>query len=412
MGATLGTLKKIGKLVKDAWLIVGISILLFCLLELGLSLVFAAKDWFGGPKAGPLTPDSRVIADAYADASWVKHYYEEFWRSYTSQWHSYVYWRRTPYRGEQINNDSNGIRLTTLPGPKPPEARKTVKIFMFGGSAVWGTGARDAFTIPSLLAKELHHNGVASEVVNFGQAGYVSTQGVITLLLRLRANEIPDLVIFYDGVNDSFSAYQQQAAGHPQNESNRVREFNLSKPERWKQRRDMVLQDMTQNLSTMRLVRAVLKRAGGGSKTESAADLSGGEKPASDNESLVQGVVDAYKGNIELVKALSAQYRFKYLFYWQPTIFQKAHLTQYESAQRDEMRAVGQAFKPFVQKTYDVVQQSGLTEKDEYYFHDLSLAFADISEPIYLDWCHLGESGNEVIAKHMAKDVMAVLAAD
>ena len=42
----------------------------------------------------------------------------------------------------------------------------------------------------------------------------------------------PDLVVFYDGVNDTFSGYQSQVAGHTQNEFNRRREFNLTHPRR------------------------------------------------------------------------------------------------------------------------------------------------------------------------------------
>ena len=55
---------------------------------------------------------------------------------------------------------------------------------------------------------------------------------IITLLLILQKGERPDVVIFYDGVNDTYSAFQQLRAGLPQNEFNREIEFNLSKPEK------------------------------------------------------------------------------------------------------------------------------------------------------------------------------------
>ena len=30
-------------------------------------------------------------------------------------------------------------------------------------------------------------------------------------------------------------------------------------------------------------------------------------------------------------------------------------------------------------------------------------------EPVYVDWSHLGESGNEMIAKRIANDVLGVI---
>lgn len=98
-----------------------------------------------------------------------------------------------------------------------------------------GTNARDTFTIPSLLARAVEGRGINVEIINFGETGYVSTQEVITLLLQLRQGNVPDIVIFYDGVNDTYSAYRNEIAGIPQNEFNRVKEFNLTKSERLKE---------------------------------------------------------------------------------------------------------------------------------------------------------------------------------
>jgi lysophospholipase L1-like esterase len=377
-------------------------VLLFGLLEGGLSLVFLIKDRYTGSDSG--LGDQRIHADTYADSSWVRDYYVEH-HAANAQWKPYVYWRREPFRGEYINVDNDGIRLTTAAKPRPPASGTPVKIFMFGGSTLWGTGARDTYTIPSILQKELQDRGAACEVINFAEGGYVSTQEVITLLLQLQRGHVPDVVVFYDGVNDTYSAYQQNVAGWPQNEFNRVREFNLSNPEKTRQRRQMVVQDVASGLATVRLLKGLLRRSGVRSQSVAAPQPS--TSPAWESESLPRDVLTTYLGNIELVKALSEHYRFKYLFYWQPTIFQKTNLTDYERGQRDEVRG----FEPFFQKTYDVVRQSGIAEKKEHSFHDLSLIFADMREPVYVDWHHLGESGNAIIARRMAKDVQAILSA-
>lgn len=403
MEAPMLKLSKIGKLVKDAWHMVGITILLFCLIEGSLSLAFLIKDRFLGSDLSTIDP--RVAADTYSDPSWAGNYYEEFRRANIVQWRSYVYWRRKPFFGSYINIDSDGIRQTTVTEPQGSSA--SMKVFMFGGSTMWGTGVGDASTIPSILAKELQNQGVVSNIINFGEVGYVSTQEVITLMLQLQKGHIPDLVIFYDGLNDTYSAYQQHIAGLPQNEFNRVKDFNLSKPYGFKQRREMIFQDVATRLSTIRFLKYFPQRLGLRSKPGLAVNPAALGNSDADSQALAQAVISTYTSNVELVKALSEHYHFKYLFYWQPTIFQKVNLTKYERAQRD----VIQPMEQFFQKTHSLIQQSGLVASSEESFHDLSLLFSDIQQPIYVDCYHLGESGNKLIAQRMAKDVLSVIPA-
>ncbi len=110
---------------KDAWLIVGVTILLLCLLEGTLSLAFFIKDRF---RASDLSAaECWVKADTYSDPSWVSDYYEEFRRSLAVQWRPYVYWRRKPYHGKHINIDTNGIRLTALTQPVQEASRVRVE---------------------------------------------------------------------------------------------------------------------------------------------------------------------------------------------------------------------------------------------------------------------------------------------
>ena len=98
---------------------------------------------------------------------------------------------------------------------------------MFGGSTMWGVGARDEGTIPSLLARDLTDRGINGRVKNFGEIGYVSSQQVIALMRELENGVRPEIVIFYDGINDTTSAVLERAAGIPVNEVNRRVEFNV-----------------------------------------------------------------------------------------------------------------------------------------------------------------------------------------
>ena len=96
----------------------------------------------------------------------------------------------------------------TLPGSRRTvgnsSSEDALDIWVFGGSAVWGVGAPDHETIPSHMAALLNGTlGIESNVRNLGRRGYVSTQEVIYLMRELQAGRRPDIVVFYNGVNDA-----------------------------------------------------------------------------------------------------------------------------------------------------------------------------------------------------------------
>ncbi len=102
-----------------------------------------------------------------------------------------------------------------------------MRIFAFGGSAIWGEGVRDDYTIPSWLQRFLDQTAYRTQITNFGQEGYVSTQEMIVLFEQLQKGNIPDIVIFYDGFNDAGSAMGNGVAGSSYDERNRRTEFRV-----------------------------------------------------------------------------------------------------------------------------------------------------------------------------------------
>ncbi len=59
--------------------------------------------------------------------------------------------------------------------------------------------------------------------------------------------------------------------------------------------------------------------------------------------------------------------------------------------------------------TYDLMNSEGETVLANSSFHDLSEIFLKTKEPIYIDWMHLGEQGNAVIAQRMADDTSRLI---
>ena len=105
-------------------------------------------------------------------------------------------------------------------------------MFFFGGSTTWGFANRDSTTRPALVARRLAGLGYDPEVTNFAQQGWVSMQGFLTLVQELRAGNVPDVVIFWDGENDVPSAWRNGRPGLPYREPEREEDYAFASSKR------------------------------------------------------------------------------------------------------------------------------------------------------------------------------------
>ena len=371
--------------IRYVWSIASITLLLLICIEILSSLILAVVLTIENSGY-----DRRVNANAYIeqDKLWLEDYYKEFHQQHIS-WEPYVYWRYTPYKGHYINIDEKGLRRTWNTG-----ISRRKRIFVFGGSTVWGTGVRDDFTIPSFISRILSlEKGLNVEVINFGQSGYVTTQEIIALLRLLQNGQIPDLVIFYDGINDSFSAFQSREAGIPQNEFNRYAEFNSG--------RSILLsaRNLIVNSATLRGMKGFMNRLKRKRIIDESMSLS--NNTSNFNKLLYDKVVEVYQANIRYANQIAREFKFKTLFYWQPTVFTKGdNKSSYEKVQELTMFEVRDEFLR-INKIIGKITHSNFT--------DLSNIFKDYKEPLYVDEFHLGEKGNELIARYMVQDIVKLL---
>jgi len=241
---------------------------------------------------------------------------------------------------------------------------------MFGGSTLWGTGSRDRDTIPSIVQQELDGRGIEANVLNFGEAGYVSTQNVIALLEELKRRPKPDLVVFYDGVNDVFSALQAGVAGLPQNEGNRVLEFNSSREA------DKLMKIVSKRLFSVWSFRAH-------------------EPQEPDVGRLSLEAASTYAANLRVVRAIARDFDFHFVSVWQPTIFTKRYPSLSESA------AVG--VRQVAHRSLTALTTASVIEgqRANAGFLDLSGILDEERSSVYLDFCHVSGAGNRVIALAM-----------
>lgn len=374
---------------------VGGSLLLVLLVE-GVGLLVPRRD---------RPPDNLwALSDAYAGRAEVEEMYREWWLAYRSQWKPYVHWQRAPFHGRTIQVDALGVRRTWR-DPRLDDDRQSeraLRIWMFGGSALWGTGARDLYTIPSVVARDLAARGILAEVINLGETGYVSTQEVVALFRRLQRHERPDAVVFYDGANDIASVALGQEAGLPLNSHNRVEEFNLLQPERYDDLSRAYWRRWWQRRGMVRLAEW-LRRFG-----KTAGDDSQVSPPKEVPPQLhanVESAVALYQENLRLVRQLAEANGFEVLFFWQPVIFDKSPLSLSEEARRREVAIFAPAFE--IAKELRRSASPLTTAQD---FTDLSHILSSEGESFFLDWCHVSEEANAILGAAMADRIARRLA--
>ena len=286
------------------WLIIGISLAILLLMETCVRVKNAA---------GSTPPVSR---SPQASAPWFSEFTREYDATRPQRWKSYLYFGRLPsFKGRYVNIDSAGHRVT--PQPATP-ATPVAKVFFFGGSTMWGTEQRDDHTIAAEAARRLQvlaGPGNRIQVTNFGESGYVTTQELLALMLELRARNIPDVVVFYDGINDVGTTVQYGGAGIPQNESKRVAEFALGRA--------------IDRAGFERGLRKDMKawRALGGESLKQFALFEWVQslkpKPKLQYiaaDSAARSTTRVYTENMRMAESLARTYGFEVIYVWQPNV--------------------------------------------------------------------------------------------
>ncbi|MBU0515783.1 MAG: SGNH/GDSL hydrolase family protein [Proteobacteria bacterium] len=298
----------------------------------------------------------------------------------------YVMWQHRPFAGRAINITADGTRRTWYNSTDA----KAKKVFVFGGSTVWGAYANDRDTFPSQLALLLNKKVGSFKVMNFGQNAFGSTQALILLMLEIRRGNVPDVVIFLSGVNDSFIAtcypavpgsiyplfgfYERLSAGAP-----------------WRE----VLRDVYKNSDAIQL----LVRAGVLRKVlfqEYRPRLGLYNLKLRDKVRLAARM---YRRNVLMAEALAQKFNFKVFFFWQPALYLgnkplapfERYLVQVERTKNDY------AFLAFkhVPLVYREIRRRPPASKN---FFNLSGMFRNHRGLVFGDYVHLLAPGNRLLA--------------
>jgi lysophospholipase L1-like esterase len=346
--------------------------------------------WSLHPATRPADLENQPGSPVYAGVPWAREFWQEesARRTKPTVYVPFRLWSVTSWHSKYINNDESvrGVwRRTMNPASCDPPPRVTV--WMFGGSTMYGTAVPDWATIPSYLSRDLNAGYRGCTVVsNFGVEGYVTDQELILLAEQLKAGGRPDIVIFYDGVNDASLAWAP--TGHPE------AHFSFSSIKARVEGSLSGRLDFLQKSYAVRLTKEVLARL---RPANSVPPLTAKAQPN------VVTTLDNYEANLRLVRALSEAYKFKLYCFWQPMLIYghkpPVPFEQQMIARDTSGASADSAWFLTIAAVYREAQLRAARDRNYVFLAGL---FDSTTEPIYVDEAHLGPRGNELVAQAIA----------
>jgi lysophospholipase L1-like esterase len=362
---------------RDTWLIIGAVILLFLILE--------SACFIGAVIYNPC--DTSAYTPPYKDFKQVKEFWIEHDKAIFEKDLIYVpyhLWRRPQFSGKWTNINANGDRVTYYNADENTEGVK--KIFMFGGSTLWGTGLPDWETIPSYVSKFLNEDNPRYIIYNYGETGFVDSQGLNRLISEIKKGNIPDLAIFYSGANDACNgAYFLFALKTPSYHSYMDRFEKVFT-------RDKITK-FIETLKTTYTYKAiifvknrVLPRFEYTIKQE-------------DRDEAIRKTVRYWASNYKIASAIGKEYGFEVITFLQPALLSDQKTMQdYEKRFLEEHFILSKSIKGTYKGIREVIKKESLSG-----VYDISDLFEKIDEPIYIDWVHVGPLGSQYIARKMVE---------
>ncbi|MBN2139910.1 MAG: SGNH/GDSL hydrolase family protein [Desulfovibrionaceae bacterium] len=248
--------------------------------------------------------------------------FERYWSELVLQgididYDPFCEFRHREMKGEFWNVSAHGFRLVANQGPWPLDP-ECFNIFVFGGSTTYHIGP-DWTSVASRMQEFLDGKTERpARVYNFGRCSFYSAQEKILFQRLLSEGHVPDLVLFFDGLNDSVCVGGQTATAELYTEllrerSSQQREFSeyaTRARTRWIRLKLFVL-----SLPLMTVLERLLE-VFSGSKLDDDPPVFPGYRKPSDQD--VRRVVGRFTANHRQIELLSRQYGVKSVVVLQP----------------------------------------------------------------------------------------------
>jgi len=323
-------------------------------------------------------PENLLKLPYYQDKDWA----EEFWDTPQppARFHPYSLWHTETNEDKYRNFDEQGFRIT----PNVQCDEGAYHIYMFGGSTTWGDGTPDWGTIPAYLQNMFNDTDQMICMHNMGQRAFHATQEVVELTNQLQLGVRPDMVIFYDGINEIGNMIEM---GEPWLPSSILRRLL------WEDVDPFV--KLVSATNTYTFLIKYFKSPYAKPPVTRYSD----EKA----EQLMQQTIDIYINNYHIVEALSKQFDFEFKFFWQPTIAYKKPLTEDEQSILEMYvpRMGPLYFEDNMEVILSIHQRMEEMADDFDHLVYIGDAYEQHSGQLYFDIWHVTPEGNEIVAREI-----------
>ncbi len=321
--------------------------------------------------------DKRAYYPTYANKKFSLQLFNEL-NKLTTSYRSFIGWR---------SNNLN-LKYTNISGTYRVRKSKGESInnsvWFFGGSTMWGDGASDSQTIPS------HFYSLTNiPVYNFGDSSWNSRQSVNQLINAIGDDHKPDLVIFYDGVNDIAHQCRSEIKLVPAHSREKQIQNSLKRP------------PIQKRISKF-IVNPYIVLAKKFNIQLPAFNIQLPEFNCDINKEKARLIASHLINNWYTAYALSKSKDFEFYGILQPTLFTTKTNSEYFSSLEEK--------KNFqIANQYNIVYSLILKEIEKRCESDKEFCstlidgtnWLDGTNNIFIDFCHVNSLGNEVIAQRL-----------
>jgi len=353
-----------------------VAVTLALILVVGLELL---TYWRGVENQHTMGPE--VEAAVVQGTPEEREYWKEQQPAQKVQYEPYVLWRRAPFNGSAISIDADGIRRTLHTHCDA----STFTVWMFGDSVMWGWGSPDSETIPSLVAADYEKAGKQVCIVNYGEKGWANTQELFELIQELKhADHRPDVVLFYDGGTEAFTAYENKKVDVHSNYldfKNYLEGWITEKKSGF----SYLSRSNTYHLLENIAAKVAPKKVANDSVSES------------DAETWSRAIMQNYQENMDIIDLLAKQFGFRPIFAWYPNMaVGHKQLTADEAVLSHRLKKRFPGMDLVYRAAYEKCRE--VSRPDLYYLGDL---LDDTTAPLYRGIAHLNATGNQMAADRL-----------
>jgi len=260
-------------------------------------------------------------------------------------------------------NVRDGIRRSWT--PPASSCRRAVRVWIFGGSTLFGLSQRDTHTVASELARVAWAAGVPLRVENYGIPGDSAWQEYLRLQQAVATTtSLPDLVVFYDGFNDVVAPAWTYATG--QDVTGRFRTLS--------------------DQSLMPLLGLLQKEMGEGGTKYTVTPPPAAVRPT-DWKVVTDATVFQYSTTHQYVDEFLRQRGVPFVQFFQPTRYSRANTVEGDWQPNQRPESIRQMAEVRRRLPAGVVDIAGVLDASD--------------EPFYLDEVHTTEAANDLIAAAM-----------